>query len=100
MTRPARSSRIGAALFASGPRKPMKSLFVFFPFDLFGSAGAGGGVTLLADELREALADNRREQVPTRARAYPDHVRLREFRFETLDDYAVWRRRGRQAVRQ
>src|SRR5215472_7983482 len=78
----------------------MKSLFVFFPFDLFGSAGAGGGVTLLADELREVLADNRREQVPTRARAYTDHVRLREFRFETLDDYADWRRRGRQAVRQ
>ena len=78
----------------------MKSSFVFFPFDLFGSAGAGAGATLLADELREILADNRRERVPTRARAYTEHVRLREFQFETLDAYADWRRQGRQAVRQ
>ncbi len=78
----------------------MKSCFVFFPFDLFGSAGAGAGAKLLADELREILADNRRERVPTRARAYTEHVRLREFQFETLDAYAAWRRQGRQAVRQ
>jgi len=78
----------------------MKSSFVFFPFDLFGSAGAGAGVTLLADELREILADNRRERVPTRARAYTDQVRLREFSFETLEAYADWRRHGRQAARQ
>jgi arginase family enzyme len=78
----------------------MKSSFVFFPFDLFGSAGAGAGVTLLADELREILADNRRESVPTRAQAYSDKVRLREFHFETLEAYTDWRRQGRQAVRQ
>jgi agmatinase len=78
----------------------MKSSFVFFPFDLFGSAEAGAGVALLADELREILADNRRERVPTRARCYTDQVRLREFHFETLNDYMDWRRRGRQAVRQ
>jgi agmatinase len=78
----------------------MKTSFVFFPFDLFGSAGAGGGVTLLADELREILADNRRERVPTRAQAYTDRVRLREFSFETLQAYADWRRQGRQAARQ
>ncbi len=77
-----------------------KSSFVFFPFDLFGSAGAGAGVALLADELREILADNRRERVPTRARCYTDQVRVRELHFETLDAYADWRRRGRQAVRQ
>ncbi|MHB1425231.1 MAG: arginase family protein [Gemmataceae bacterium] len=78
----------------------MKSSFIFFPFDLFGSAGAGAGAALLADELREILADNRRERVPTRARCYTDRVRLREFHFETLDAYAGWRRQGRQAVRQ
>ena len=78
----------------------MKSSFVFFPFDLFGSAGAGAGVALLADELREILADNRRESVPTRARAYTERVRLREFHFETVDAYAGWRREGRKAVRQ
>jgi arginase family enzyme len=78
----------------------MKTSFVFFPFDLFGSAGTASGVTLLADELREILADNRRERVATRARAYTDHVRLREFSFETLDAYTDWRRQGRQAARQ
>jgi agmatinase len=78
----------------------MKSSFVFFPFDLFGSTGAGAGAALLADELREILADNRRERVPTRARCYSEHVRLREFQFETLDAYADWRRQGRQAARQ
>jgi agmatinase len=78
----------------------MKSSFVFFPFDLFGSSGTAAGVALLADELREILADNRRERVPTRARCYSDHVRMREFHFETLDDYTDWRRQGRQAVRQ
>ncbi|HEY7329430.1 MAG TPA: arginase family protein [Gemmataceae bacterium] len=78
----------------------MKSSFVFFPFDLFGSAGSAAGVELLADELREILADNRRERAPTRARCYTDQVRLREFHFETLDAYTDWRRQGRQAVRQ
>jgi arginase family enzyme len=73
---------------------------VFFPFDLFGSGGAGAGVGLLADELREVLADNRRETVPTRARAYTEHVRLRELTFETLGDYADWRKTGRSAARQ
>jgi arginase family enzyme len=78
----------------------MKTSAVFFPFDLFGSGGAGAGAALLADELREVLADNRRERVPTRARAYTEHVRVREFSFETLRAYEGWRGRGRQAVRQ
>jgi arginase family enzyme len=78
----------------------MKTSAVFFPFDLFGSGGAGAGASLLADELREVLADNRRERVPTRARAYTDHVRIREVTFETLADYAGWREKGRQLVRQ
>jgi arginase family enzyme len=73
---------------------------VVFPFDLFGSGGTGQGAALLGDELREVLADNKRERVPTRARAYQDQVRLREFAFETLPAYRDWRSRGRQAVRQ
>jgi agmatinase len=77
----------------------MKSSFIFFPFDLFGSSGCGAGVALLADELREILADNRRERVPTRAHCYTDQVRVREFHFETLDAYSDWRRQGRQAAR-
>jgi arginase family enzyme len=79
-----------------GPR----TTAVVFPFDLFGSSGAGAGAALLGDELREVLADNRRETVPTRAAAYTDRLRLREHTFEKLADYEGWRERGRQAVRQ
>ena len=78
----------------------MKTSLIVFPFDLFGSSGAGAGAALIGDEFREILADNRRETVPTRARAYTEHVRLREFTFENLEDYADWRKKGRQAVRQ
>jgi arginase family enzyme len=78
----------------------VKTSAVFFPFDLFGSPGTAAGVHLIADELREILADNRREKVPTRARAYTRKVRLHEFTFATLDDYADWRAKGREAVRQ
>jgi arginase family enzyme len=78
----------------------VKTTVVIFPFDLFGSGGAGAGAALVGDELREILADNRREQVVTRARCYTDMVRLREFAFDDLDAVASWRERGRQAVRQ
>jgi agmatinase len=78
----------------------MKTTVVFFPFDLFGSAGTAVGVHLLAEAVREMIADNRREKVLTRARAYNDRLRLKEFTFEKLPDYGDWRRQGRQAVRQ
>lgn len=78
----------------------MNTSAVFFPFDLFGSAGARTGAELLADAVREMLADNRRERVPTRAAAYQERVRIRELSFETLEEYQDWRARGRQAVRQ
>lgn len=77
----------------------MKTAAIVFPFDLFGSGGAAAGAQLLADELREVLADNRRERVPTRARAYAGKVRLHEVSFETLADYQTWRDRGRSAAR-
>ena len=78
----------------------MKTSLIVFPFDLFGGGGAGAGAALIADEFREILADNRRETTPTRARAYTEQVRLREFAFETVADYADWRPQGRRAVRQ
>jgi arginase family enzyme len=78
----------------------VQTTVVAFPFDLFGSAGAGAGARLLADELREVLADNKRERMPTRARAYTGKVRLREVAFETLAAYQDWRGRGRQLARQ
>ena len=78
----------------------MKTSLVIFPFDLFGGGGAGAGAALVADEFREILADNRRETAVTRARAYTDKVRLREFTFDTVEAYAGWRKQGRQAARQ
>jgi agmatinase len=85
---------------SKGTPNTVQTTAIVFPFDLFGSAGAGAGAELLADELREVLTDNKRERVPTRARAYTDKVRLRDFTFETLEAYQDWRARGRQAVRQ
>ena len=78
----------------------MKTSAVFFPFDLFGSPGAGAGAELLAEAFDEMLADNRRERVPTRARAYAGKVRVRQLAFETLPAYRDWRSHGRRAVRQ
>jgi arginase family enzyme len=78
----------------------VKTSLVFFPFDLFGSAGSAAGAQLLADEFAEILADNRRERVATRARAYMGQVRSQEFTFETLADYKGWRAEGRRAARE
>jgi agmatinase len=78
----------------------VKTQVVVFPFDLFGGGGAAAGAQLLADALREMLDDNAREKQPTRARAYQNWVKLREFTFETLADYKDWRSQARQAARQ
>jgi arginase family enzyme len=72
---------------------------VFVPFDLFGSEGASAGAQLLADAFREMLDDNRRERVPTRARAYAGKVRLDELSFQTTQDYQGWRQRLRRTAR-
>ncbi|MFO0877253.1 MAG: arginase family protein [Gemmataceae bacterium] len=77
----------------------MKTQAIFFGFDLFGSAGTAAGAQLLADELREVLADNRRETVRTRARSYTRHVRIEEIEFSTLEELGCWREKGRQRVR-
>jgi agmatinase len=77
----------------------MKTTAVFFPFDLFGSAGTSTGAELLADALREMLADNAREQTTTRAAAYQDAVRVQELAFDTIGAYQGWQRRGRTLAR-
>lgn len=77
----------------------MRTSVVAFAFDLFGSAGTAAGARLVADELREILADNRRETAVTRARAYTDHVRIQEVSFPTLEACARWRRHGRRLAR-
>jgi arginase family enzyme len=78
----------------------VKTTAVFFPFDLFGSAGTAAGADLLADAFRELLADNRRERLPTRALAYRDQVRVREYEFDTLASLQDWRAEARRTVRQ
>ena len=78
----------------------MTTRAIFFPFDLFGSGGAKAGAELLADAFQEMLADNKRERIATRARAYAGKVRLEETAFETLADYQDWRNRARERVRQ
>lgn len=78
----------------------MKTRAFFHPFDLFGSAGAADGARLLADAVREMLADNRAEHLPTRADAYAGKVLVREFEFPTVRAYEPWRDEARKAVRQ
>jgi arginase family enzyme len=46
------------------------------------------------------LADNRREKLPTRSRAYTRRVLIQELSFQTLNEYRGWRRRARQIARQ
>jgi agmatinase len=77
-----------------------KTTAVAFPFDLFGSRGAGAGAELLADALRELLDDNARESVPTRARAYRGKLTVVEVAFETLAAYERWQQDGREAAGQ
>ncbi|HYV36373.1 MAG TPA: arginase family protein [Gemmataceae bacterium] len=76
----------------------MKTNVVIFPFDLFGGGGTAAGAQLLADGLRELLDDNAAEKAPTRARAYQDQVRLKEFTFDKLTAYENWRADARLAV--
>ena len=78
----------------------MTTRAIFFPFDLFGSAGAKAGAELLADAFQELLADNKRERIATRARAYANKVRFEEYAFETLADYQDWRSQARSRIRQ
>jgi agmatinase len=83
-----------------GPGTTVSTAVIFCPFDLFGSTGTGHGAELLDDAFQELLDDNRRERVPTRARAYAGKVRKRRLSFETLPDYQNWRGRARRAVRE
>jgi agmatinase len=78
----------------------VKTTALFFPFNLFGSGGTKAGVELLADAFEEMLADNKRERLPTRARAYANKVRFQEFTFESLADYQDWRHQARLAIRE
>lgn len=82
----------------AGPRS-VNTTAAFFPFDLFGNSGTAAGVEALYDAMRLLLEDNRRERTKTRSLAYDGRVRLRQFTFEKLDDYANWRRQARLLVR-
>jgi len=76
----------------------MQTAALFFPFDLFGSGGAGAGAQLLADAVQEMLADNRREQMPSRGHSYTPHIRIRELLLDTEREVERWRRRARRTI--
>ena len=84
----------------STEEKLVKTRAVFFPFDLFGSGGAAAGAELVADAFQEMLDDNRRERIPTRARAYQNHVRVESFAFPRLSSYQDWKNQARKVIRQ
>src|SRR5205814_5101724 len=78
---------------------PMKTSVIVCPFALFGSPGTQQGPQILADALREMLADVRSEKRPTRGRAYLRHVRIEELDFGTLTALAAWKERAAEAAR-
>lgn len=78
---------------------PVVTRVVVCPFDLFGSSGSSNGARLLADAIREMLADNRLEKKKTRADAYTKHIRMRELPFATIDDYTNWHARACDLIR-
>jgi agmatinase len=79
--------------------KPKKTAAVFYPFDCFGSAGTAKGTELLADAVREMLADNREERMPARGHSYTPYVQVQECAFATERDIENWRARGRTIIR-
>ena len=78
----------------------VRSTVVVFPFDAFGGTGTGAGAKLLGDAVREIIDDTARETRPSRADALRGKLRVREVAFETMDQLAGWRKRGRQFARQ
>src|SRR3954452_10470867 len=79
------AGRAGCAGRSAG--RAVKTHALFFPFDLFGHPGTRMGAELLADAVQEMLRDNRREKMPTRARAYTNKIHVDELLLETLADY-------------
>lgn len=77
----------------------MKTAALFFPFDLFGHSGTRQGAELLSDAFQEMIEDNKREKLPTRARAYRSKVQFEEIKFDTLEAYQTWRSDARAAIR-
>ena len=80
-------------------KKPKKTAAAFFPFDCFGSAGTAKGAELLADAVREMLADNREEQMPARGHTYSPHIQVSETSLSTETDLAKWRSEGSAIIR-
>ena len=77
----------------------MKATVVVFPFDQFGSGGTGEGARLLADAVWEVIDDTAAETRPSRADSLRGKLKVRDVPFETLDEIAGWRERGREAAR-
>ena len=79
-------------------RKSDRVAVVVFPFDLYGSSGAGRGAELLGDAVREMLADTEAEETITRPHAYAGRVDVEEHPFDTPAAVADWRAIGREVI--
>src|SRR5262245_29286147 len=79
-------------------RTPSRTTALFFPFDLFGSAGSRNGAHLLADAFREMIEDNKRERLATRADTYAGKVSMHEFALDTMLANQKWRGAAREAI--
>ncbi len=77
----------------------MRTTAIVFPFDQFGNSGTGAGAELLGDVLREIISDTQDETRQIRPKAYVDQLRVRDYRFETMDALSAWRTMGRQAAK-
>lgn len=77
----------------------MHTTVTVFPFDNFGSAGAGAGARLLGDAVNEILDDTEAETRPCRADVLRGAVTVNEFEFDTLARVSGWRKQGRQAAK-
>jgi agmatinase len=74
------------------------TLVYICPFSQFGNQGTQAGAELIADAVREMLADNQREKRPHRGSAYDQFVRFDELSLATKDEFADWRERAQSVA--
>lgn len=78
---------------------PMRTTTIVFPFDQFGNSGTAQGAELLADVLREIVEDTKTEPRAVRAKTFAEQIKIKEYRFETMNALTGWHETGRQAAR-
>src|SRR5262245_30443853 len=79
-------------------KRKTPTLVYICPFSQFGNQGTQAGAELLADSVREMLADNQQEKRPHRASAYEPYVRINELSLTTNEELANWQERVRTVI--